>query len=38
MQNKNDAVVEIDFVEDNSQIFASKYLNCIAPAKEELKS
>lgn len=35
-KNKNDAVVEITLPEDNSQIFASKYLT-VLPSKEELK-
>ena len=35
-KNKNDAVVEMTLPEDNSQIFASKYLT-VLPSKEELK-
>ena len=35
-KNKNDAVVEMTLPEDNSQIFASKYLT-VSPSKEELK-
>lgn len=35
-KDKNDAVVEMTLPEDNSQIFASKYLT-VLPSKEELK-
>lgn len=35
-KNKNDAVVEMTLPEDNSQIFASKYLT-VLPSKEELQ-
>lgn len=35
-KNKNNAVVEMTLPEDNSQIFASKYLT-VLPSKEELK-
>lgn len=35
-KNKNDAVVEMTLPEENSQIFASKYLT-VLPSKEELK-
>lgn len=35
-KNKNDAVVEMTLPEDNSQIFASKYLTVLL-SKEELK-
>jgi len=35
-KNKNDTVVEMTLPEDNSQIFASKYLT-VLPSKEELK-
>ena len=35
-KNKNDSVVEMTLPENNSQIFASKYLT-VLPSKEELK-